>query len=482
MLKRVDKIVLKSFFGPLLITYALTAFVFVMQFLWKYLDDIVGKGLETSLLLKMIGLFAVIITPMALPLAILLASNMVMGNLAENNELTAFKSSGVSLLRVMGSLIVVSVIMAFSAFYFSNNVLPKVNLKFYSLLYDVRKQKPALELKEGVFYRGISGFAIRIGRKDPDNKRVYDIMVYDHTSGKGNDNLVMADKGEVTLSNSGQYLILTLNNGKQYQKVEKRKSEYGRSGDELIIMEFRQWRKVFDLSEFKMSRTDQSLFKSHFVMYNTRQLRQNADSMQRDMDAKYAEFRQADGIYLSPFRDTTYWYSFPAYAAADSLNVEGRLAARSFDKRIISNAVSNASSLVNSLSTAKDEINWRMSYFNQYMCEWYRKFSLSFACVVLLFVGSVMGAIVRKGGFGVPILISVLYFVLFHTLNVTGEKLAKAGVVPVFFGMWLSTIVLLPLALLLTWKAVNDSVLFRGEWYKNVFIAVYSRVVKRFRD
>jgi lipopolysaccharide export system permease protein len=302
-------------------------------------------------------------------------------------------------------------------------------------------------------------------------------MGYDHTSGKGNDNLVMADKGEVSLSNSGQYMILVLNNGKQYQKVQKRKSDQPGGDDELVVMEFKMWRKVFDLTEFKMSRTDESLFKTHFVMYNTRQLERQADSMELDIKNKYHEIRTNEGMYLSPFKDTGMWLYAKVYPGLDSLNLPA-VFNRKLNSRIMSNAILNVNSMINSLSGVKDELSWRKVYYSQYKCEWYRKFSLSFACIVLLFVGSVMGAIMRKGGFGVPILISVLYFVLFHVLNVTGEKLAKADVVPVFLGMWLSTIVLMPLAFVLTYKAVNDSVLFRGEWYKNIFYAVSNRVSK----
>src|SRR4051812_37334301 len=181
MLKRVDKVVLGSFFVPLIITFGLTSFIFLMQFLWKYIDDIVGKGLEMSLLLQLIALFTLTIVPMALPLAILLASTMVIGTLGEDNELTAYKAGGLSLLRIMRSLIIFTIFLAFGAFYFSNTILPSVHLKFYSLLFDIRKQKPALDIKEGVFYRGISGFALKIHHKDPDNKTLYGIMVYDHS-------------------------------------------------------------------------------------------------------------------------------------------------------------------------------------------------------------------------------------------------------------------------------------------------------------
>jgi lipopolysaccharide export system permease protein len=478
MLKRVDRVVLGSFIVPLIITFALTTFIFMMQFLWKYIDDFVGKGLETSLLYKLIGLFTLTIIPMALPLAILLASTMVIGTLGENNELTAYKTGGLSLLRIMGSLIVFTIFLSAGAFYFSNTILPKVHLRFYALLYDIRKQKPALDIKEGVFYRGISGFALKIHHKDKDNKTLYDIIVYDHTQGKGNDNLVLADKGEVALSNSGEHLILTLYNGKQYQDIQKRSTGLSTPLPEQTIMEFKQWRKVFDLKEFKMTRTDQSLFKSHFIMYNAAQLMQEADSVHKEMKKRIDDTKTASATYFSALRpiensaDTVFTKVPPVISIQDIYK-------RKITANTLSVGLSNLQALKNYADMTDSELSYKQSSLVNYYCEWYRKFSLSFACIVLLFVGCAMGAIVRKGGFGMPILIAVLYFVVFHVLNVTGEKLAKGLIIPPFAGMWLSTLVLMPLALFLTYKANNDSVVFRSEWYGNLLQKVKDYISKR---
>lgn len=478
MLKRVDKVVLGSFILPLLITFALTSFIFMMQFLWKYIDDFVGKGLEMSLLAKLVGLFTLTIVPMALPLAILLASTMVIGTLGENSELTAYKTGGLSLIRVMGSLIVFTVFLSLSAFYFSNNVLPKVHLKFYSLLYDIRKQKPALDIKEGIFYRGISGFALKIQKKEPDNRTLYGIMVYDHSQGRGNDNVVLADKGEIELSNTGEHLILTLYNGKQYQDVKKRTAPDGNNENEQTVMEFKRWQKIFDLQEFKMTRTDQSLFKDHYMMYNTKQLMQEADSGRKEIERRIMEIKQSDGAYFSSIKklpDSMQNIHFDSII--NKINIED-VFTRNITQSCLSVATSNVNSLRDYMQSSVSDIEYKEMNYVNYYCEWYRKFSLSFACLVLLFVGCSMGAIVRKGGFGMPILIAVLYFVLFHVLNVTGEKLAKGLVIPPFAGMWMSSLVLMPLALYLTYKANNDSVIFRKEVYSNLlekFIRIFKR-------
>ncbi|HRH56611.1 MAG TPA: LptF/LptG family permease [Chitinophagales bacterium] len=469
MLKRVDKVVLGSFIVPLIITFGLTSFIFMMQFLWKYIDDFVGKGLETSLLLKLVGLFTLTIVPMALPLAILLASTMVIGTLGENNELTAYKTGGLSLLRIMGSLIVFTVFLAFGAFYFSNNVLPKVHLKFYSLLFDIRKQKPALDIKEGVFYRGISGFALKIHHKDADNKTLYGIMVYDHSGGKGNDNVVLADKGDIALSNTGEHLILTLYNGKQYQDIKKRTVAAGDQKSEQTIMEFKQWRKIFDLREFKMTRTDQNLFKSHFIMFNASQLMHEADSCRKDIEKRIDDTRVNNAVYFSALKKIPDSALVIKNVKAPANVIIDDIFKRNITQNCVSVAASNVRSLVSYEQMSQSDLDYKQTNYVNYYCEWYRKFSLSFACLVLLFVGCSMGAIVRKGGFGIPILIAVLYFVLFHVLNVTGEKLAKGLVIPPFAGMWLASIVLMPVALFLTYKANNDSAVFRREWYGNLF-------------
>jgi lipopolysaccharide export system permease protein len=466
MLKRVDKVVLGSFFLPLIITFGLTSFIFLMQFLWKYIDDIVGKGLEMSLLLKLIVLFTLTIVPMALPLAILLASTMVIGNLGENNELTGYKAGGLSLLRVMQSLVVFTIFLAFGAFYFSNTILPSVHLKFYSLLFDIRKQKPALDIKEGIFYRGISGFALKIKHKDKDNKTLYGIMVYDHSQGKGNDNVVLADKGDIALSNTGEHLILTLYNGKQYQDVQKRTYNAATEPLEQTIMEFEQWRKIFDLREFKMTRTDESLFRTNYIMLNAKQLMKEADSTRRDTEKRLNEIRVNNATYFAILKKNDTLPMKPA--APPKVKVED-VFNRNITQNCLATTLANVQGLLNYTNSTESDLDYRNQNYLNYYCEWYRKFSLSFACLVLLFVGCAMGAIVRKGGFGMPILIAVLYFVLFHVLNVIGEKLAKSSVIPPSIGMWLSSIVLLPLALYLTYKANNDSVIFRSEWYLNIW-------------
>jgi lipopolysaccharide export system permease protein len=281
-IKKIDGIVFKAFIGPLLFTFAISEFIFLMQFLWKYIDDLVGKGLEFNIILQLLGLFSFKVIPMALPLAILLSSTMTMGNFGENNELVAAKASGISTLRVMGSLIAFVMLLSIGAYYFSNQILPSTNLKFMSLLTDIRRHKPALDIREGVFYKGINGYTLKIDKKSPNNTSIYDIILYDHSSGFGNDNVIMADKGEMALSADQRYMIFELFNGRQYQETRKRGKNFEKLYEQNII-EFKYYRKIFDLKEFKMNRAGNNLYKGYFELLNSEQLRHEIDSMQKDV-------------------------------------------------------------------------------------------------------------------------------------------------------------------------------------------------------
>ena len=464
-MKRVDRIVFFSFLGPLILTLFVADMIFLLQFLWKYIDELVGKGLETKLLLELMGLFSITMIPMALPLAILLSSTMILGRMGEDNELTAFKSSGLPLLRIMESLILFCAFLSFAAFYYSNTILPNTMLKFYSLLWDIRQSKPALDIKEGVFYRGIEGFTLRIEKKDPDNRTIYDIMVYDHTTGRGADNVLMADKGEIGLSGGGNYLILDLYNGKQIQEVEKR-SDYGTRYNELLISEFKKYHKVFDLSQFKMSRSDQNLFKNSFQMFNVQQLRAESDTILKEMSNQILNLRQFNESYISISKK-----ELDSITEIDTMfnRLHFNEVFKKKDAFISQQALANAQTMANYADIIQKDMESKKQLIRRHRMEIYKKFTLSAACIILLFIGAPMGAIIRKGGFGLPILVSVLFYLLFHVLNITGTKLSENNVVSTFVGMWLPAIILFPIGLFVTFKAQTDSTIFRGEAYVNFF-------------
>ncbi len=284
--KKLTLLVLRSFAGPLLLTFLISLFVLLMQFLWKYIDDLVGKGLDWIIIGKLMVYVSVTLVPMALPLSILLSSIMTFGNMAEHFELTACKSAGMSLQRVMRPLIITAILICITAFYFSNVVLPMANLKMNALLYDVRQQKPALYIKEGVFYNGIDGYSIKIGQKDSDGKTLRNIMIYDHRENRGNTNLIMAESGSMVMSQDERFLILTLNNGTSY---EEKQNNPGKNNKPLMRSEFDEQVVRFDLSSFKMTRTNEQLFKDNYQMLNIKQLSSAADSIEKRIEMKKSE-------------------------------------------------------------------------------------------------------------------------------------------------------------------------------------------------
>lgn len=471
-MKKIDKLVLGKFIGPFIITFFITLFIIVMQFLWKYIDDLVGKGLEWHIVAELIFFASASFVPLAIPLAMLLSSIMTLGDLGENYELVAAKSSGISLLRVMASLIAAAVVISVGAFFFSNNLLPQANLKFATLLYDVRHQKPALNIKEGVFYNEIEGYSIRVGKKEPDNKTIYDILIYDHTSGKGNDNVLIAKKGEMFTTADGRYLVLRLFDGKQYSDMKTQGME---SNIENLRTYFVKWEKYFDLSQFTLQRTDEKFWRKHYEMLNVRQLQNSIDTIQAEINKKKETFAENLAQYYS-FSGLN--FDSVASATGSALSVSATLPdsiPKMEQLQILKKALGIARSVKSIAGVADRDINYRAKSEIKHELAWHRKFTFSVACIVLFFIGAPMGAITRIGGLGMPLVISVLFFVVFHVLTMTGQKVAEENVLSAFAGSWLATLVLLPVGIFLTYKAMHDSVIFNaGSYLKSL------RLTKRF--
>jgi lipopolysaccharide export system permease protein len=471
-IKKIDEIVFKAFIGPLLFTFAISEFIFLMQFLWKYIDDLVGKGLEFNIILQLLGLFSFKVIPMALPLAILLSSTMTMGNFGENNELVAAKASGISTLRVMGSLIAFVMLLSIGAYYFSNQILPSTNLKFMSLLTDIRRHKPALDIREGVFYKGINGYTLKIDKKSPNNTSIYDIILYDHSSGFGNDNVIMADKGEMALSADQRYMIFELFNGRQYQETRKRGKNFEKLYEQNII-EFKYYRKIFDLKEFKMNRAGNNLYKGYFELLNSEQLRHEIDSMQKDVvkiPASMNEYNRNFVLYSKVYEKEKVQETPISIdsLAKDTVKIDSILYGNQLTEIIVNSALNNVSSMQSYVDMQKSDNEMRLQYIQKFKVELNKKFMLSFACIILLLIGGSMGAIVRKGGLGMPILISTCFYMLFHVLNMIGDKLAYNMVVAPGIGAWLPSIVLFPIAIWLTFEATMDSNTLKKESYVKI--------------
>jgi lipopolysaccharide export system permease protein len=481
-MKKVYLLVLRSYLGPLILTFFVALFILLMQFLWKYIDDLVGKGLEWYIVLELLFYASSTFVPLALPLAILLSSIMTFGNLGEHYELVAMKSSGISLWKIMRPLIIVSIVISGIAFYFSNNVLPIANLKFKSLLYDVRKQKLALDITEGVFYKGIDNFVIRVGEKDKNGKTIRDVIIYNHSEKKGNTDMTVADSGYMESTADGRYLIFHLFSGYNYTELHDQK-DYPQKRQFQKTKFGEQYRR-FDLSGFAMTRTDENLFKNNYSMLNLTQLKEAIDSLGLQDLRKKKDFAQAFNRHYNYYTgiDSSRFDSLAATGSlAGSDSLAGPLAGfRKADKlRIVQRATNKARSIKSNIEWQRNDQESKREWLAKHKVAWHRKFTLSFACLVLFFIGAPLGAIIRKGGLGLPVVMSVLFFVLFHIITITGEKSAVAGAVSIPFGMWVASVVLLPLGIFLTIKATSDSPLLDFDIWKRRFEQFLKRKVRQ---
>jgi len=453
-MKKLDWFILKSYLGPLILTFFIALFILLMQFLWKYVDDLVGKGLEWYIIFKLLFYASSTFVPLALPLAILLASLMMFGTLGEHYELVSIKAAGISLRRVMAPLIIVSLLISGIAFYFSNVILPKANLKFLSLLYDVRSKKLAFNLKNGVFYDGIEGYVIRVGKKDKDGNTIHDVMIYDHTQRQGNVSVTTAEWGRMELTPDKRFLIFHLYNGMNYEeRIDVKGHERTRPFQRTA---FRQQNQLFDLSTFQLTRTDESLFTKNYEMQNINQLRVSIDSMKQEV---YKLEDIYDRSVISGYTFFNKGTSPPPLP--DSLTVFKNALLLNFDRKdwysISQSAKASAISMRESTDVHDKNIYQKSKLLHKHEIVFQKKFTFSIACFLLFFIGAPLGAIIRKGGLGMPAVVATLFFVLFWIVSFTGEKYTAEGVLPAWQGMWLAPVMLLPIGIFLTYKATVDA-------------------------
>ncbi len=457
-MKKLDLFILKTYLGPLVLTFFIALFILLMQFLWKYVDDLVGKGLEWYIIFKLLFYASSTFVPLALPLAILLSSLMMFGNMGEHYELVSMKAAGISLRRIMLPLVIVSIFISGLAFYFANTILPEANLKFLSLLYDVRSKKLAFNLKNGVFYDGIEGYVIRVGKKEKDGNTIHDVMIYDHTKHQGNVAVTTAKWGKMELSPDKRYLIFLLYDGMNYEeRTDLRRHEVTRPFQRT---KFKEQHLLFDLSAFQLTRTDEALFKKNYEMQNVHDLRVSIDSMtsevarqqeayNKSLQSNYAFYSRMDSVLPMPVDtlkefnnaillnfDRTDWYSICQSAKANSLSMKENI--EMHDKNMY-----GKSKLLH-----KHEIVMQ------------KKFTFSIACFLLFFIGAPLGAIIRKGGLGMPAVVATIFFVLFWVVSFIGEKYTAEGILPAWQGMWIAPLMLVPIGVFLTYKATIDASLF----------------------
>lgn len=478
-IKKLDLLILRSFMGPFVVTFFVVLFAFTMQFYWLYMDELIGKGLGVWLMIQLMALMSATLFPFALPLGILLASIMTFGSLGENYELVAIKSSGISLFRFMRPLMVFIAFIALFAFFFNNYVIPVTNLKSYSLLYDMRNQKPTMDIKEGIFNRDIDGFAIRVGKKSKDGQNIQDVIIYDHTGNQGNNNSVYAKSGRMYPSPDNRYLIFELHDGCRYEEDNTKNT------NNQTRMAFGKWYKVFDLSKFAFTRTKEELFKGNEEMMNVSQLGSNIDSFssKRDMSIKDID------RYLNPY------FSMYQKRLKDSIlfatleNYKGRTftyrksffekVADTMRQKTVQTTESNLRNLQRLVGIVAGDAKIQNEKINSFQIAWHKKYTLSFACMLLFLIGAPLGAIIRKGGLGMPVVIAIVFFIIYFIISSTGEKLAQQGAVAPWYGMWLATAILLPIAFIIMVTARNDSSVFNKEAYTRLWTKVIGLFVKK---
>ena len=459
-MKKIDRLILKSFLGPLLLTFAIAVFVLLMQFVWKYIDDLVGKGLEFGVIAELLMYASATFVPMALPIAVLFASIMTMGNFGEKYELVAMKAGGISVSRVMLPMALVAMLLMGVAFYFANDVLPVAMYKYRSTLYDIQRKKPAVSIRPSEYYDEIDGYVIRVNKKDVDGRTMRDIIIYDHTQGINRTNVIVADRGYMQSTPDNHYLVFTLYDGYSYNEPLDGENYEKRP---LTSIGFDEQILTFDISSFAFSKSDAQLFSNHFQTLNVAQLDSTVGSLELSLNARYEEFS-------TTMIDKMNVYRFTDNSKTDSsvfLDVTKVLAdsTAEYRNKVLMQARAGAFNAISDVQMFESMISGDKEYINRHYIELMRKFTLSVACLLLFFIGAPFGSIVRKGGLGMPLVASVVFFVLYYVIGMIYEKSVRESAMgPI--GMWVATFVFIPIGVLLTWQATTDSSLFDLSMWK----------------
>lgn len=579
-IKKLDKLILGSFIGPFILTFIVVDFILLTVNMLKYFDEIFGKDLPFMVYMELIGYFVISISPMALPLAVLLSSLMTFGNLGEHFELTAIKSAGISLIRALRPIGIFVIFLTIGAYLSNNYLVPKVNLKTFSLLYDIRMKSPALDIKEGVFYNGIPNYSIKVNKK-LDEVRLQDVLIYDHTSGQGNIHVITADSGRMEPFFNERYMQLVLYNGFSYQEQQGQRG-LAEKPPTFNRTQFTTNQMVFSLDAFDMNRTPENLWSNNRSIKNIKEIRTDLDSMDLALNQKYfynyvnteasypffarnrklvppadierkrqisdslrnlkfqAEFemesransdgsgnpigstpvatlpddqRQLNAAELiedTPSQTTegTISSTDSAQAMADTMavvpapNLAGNpnFVPAITEKQIVlspeqkasldslrqtrrymvsaaSGGLTTARNIKNNFTTNKNEVDAIAREFRRFQISWYQKYTQAIACFVMFMIGAPLGAIIKKGGLGMPVLVSIIFFVLYYMLTITGEKWAKEGVADPLFGTAFSNLALIPFGAFFLRQARKDARIFEADFYAALFQKIKTKAV-----
>ena len=468
---------LESFLPLFLMTFVICLFLVVMQFLWKYVEDMVGKGLDTTVLLEMFMYAALQLVPLALPLAILLASIMVFGNLGERFELLAIKTAGVPLLKIMKPLIVLIAFISIGAFFYQNYAMPRIQVKFYSLLISIRQKSPELDIPEGEFYKGIDNYNVYVEKKNRETGMLYDVMIYDVSKGFDNMAVIVCDSASMKMSEDKLSIVFTMFNGQQFQNFQSESMTSGRTSKDFVPysrenFKTKQMMIPFDANFNRMEGSElEESDGASYVSKNSAELKFSIDSMSLKMDSLNVMDRKQmkTSSHLS-FRNSYNENLDSINQLVDTVQIapiDSVFLSETYDQQasVLRGAMTKAENnnnefLFRSMSKVKTQ-----RVINRHWVEWHRKFTLSFACLIFFFIGAPLGSIIRKGGMGMPIVVSVILFIIYYILDNVGYKMTRDGVWIHWVGMWFSSFILLPLGVFLTYKAMNDSVIMNADAY-----------------
>lgn len=452
-MKKIDKLFVKSYIGPFALTTAIVVFIFLMRFLMIYFNDFIGKNLDGVVFTKLFFYFTLMTLPMSLPLATLLATLMCFGNMGERSELTAMKSAGIPLTRLILPTFILSVFVALFSIVYNNYVNPWANLKGWSLLYDVKSTKPALNIQEGIFYNQIPGYRIKVEEKMPDGETLKNVIVYDHNTGSGNRNVTVADSGRMFTINMESQLVFELYNGVNYSEG----TNYNNS-TQLTRYSFQKNRLVFSLKDFGMNRTNENDFSYHEYMKSIPELNRKIDSLNQVVETKRKEqavtYKRLEVYAFSDIgRDTTQKVVIEEGAWADSLlaAVEKKNSVEELKSSARSKVESQKSQAVGDLSylVSVEKSVWAADL------ERWNKASTAFSCLAMFLIGAALGSIIKRGGFGMPVLISIAFFILYYLMQQMGNKYSKEGLIPSVVGAWMPFTVLFLIGVLLMRRARN---------------------------
>ena len=479
-MKKLDQFILKSFIGPFIAILLVVVFILVMQFLWLYIDELVGKGLSFKVILEFLGWGSVTMLPLSLPLATLLASMMTLGTLGENNELLAIKAAGISLQRVLVPLGAACLVVSIGAFFISNDLMPVAFNKIYTLRDDIGKTKEEIKIPTGTFYNGIEGYILRVNERDDETGVMHGVMVYNHTGNKGNTSLTIADSAMMKMSKDKSYLTFTLYDGANYEETNNK--NYRDTTLQLQKIDFKSQQLYIPLQNYAFEKSDSARFDDEVKSMNLKQLHHGQDSI-GNLNAAAMASNIKGMMNTRSLRFHNQLDSAVVASRSSHFTMKEGEGWDDFDLEInaLSNAKNNAEEMQVTLSSYSRERFHYTFTLRRIDIEILKKFALSVACLIFFFIGAPLGALIRKGGLGTPAIISVLFFVAYWVIDISGTKLARDGAVGPFHGVFISSYILLPTGLFLTWKAINDSSVFNMDAVKSIFRKIKIRIMSIFK-